>query len=191
MAFTRTDDQCEQVTLVDEAGIECGAGGKLDVHATGALHAAFSIFLFSDDSRLLLQCRALSKYHSPGLWANTCCGHPRPGEAMAAAANRRLHEEFGLSSVLQRGPVVRYRASVGESLIENERVQFFFGMVTGSPTPNPFEIAEFRYCDMDARRLEFEASPAAHAAWSRHYMRYQFEASAAFAKPNAMAGASV
>src|SRR5919107_4041297 len=103
----------ETVVLIDEADATLGTGEKLDVHRTGALHRAFSVFAFNDAGELLLQRRALGKYHSGGLWANTCCGHPRPGEATADAARRRLFEELGIAcGSLAPAGVYRYRAEI-------------------------------------------------------------------------------
>src|SRR3954452_1171124 len=97
-----------------------GEGEKLAVHLQGALHRAFSVFAYNATGELLLQRRALSKYHSGGLWANTCCGHPRPGEATSEAARRRLFEELGMGcGELRESGVLRYRAEIAD-LVENE-----------------------------------------------------------------------
>lgn len=87
------NDHAEQVILVDEADRAFSHGGKLQIHEEGLLHRAFSIFVFNDAGECLIQKRASGKYHSAGKWANSCCGHPRPGEPTAKAAGRRLTEE--------------------------------------------------------------------------------------------------
>ena len=90
----------EQVVLVDESDCEVGTMEKLEAHQKGILHRAFSVFIFNDDNKMLLQQRALDKYHSAGLWTNACCSHPRPGEDLLAAAHRRLNEEMGMEAAL-------------------------------------------------------------------------------------------
>src|SRR3979490_293525 len=100
----------EQLILVDEANRAIGTGGKMAVHRAGALHRAFSIFVIDKRGRILLQQRAAQKYHSGELWANSCCGHPRPGERTVSAARRRLNEELGVTDPLSVGFFARYRA---------------------------------------------------------------------------------
>src|SRR3989338_5068869 len=99
----------ESVVLVDESDKPVGQAEKLEAHRLGLLHRAFSVFVFDPQGELLLQQRAASKYHAAGLWANTCCGHPRPGEDLVAAAHRRLREELGLSCRLSRAGQLTYR----------------------------------------------------------------------------------
>src|SRR5688500_12367402 len=99
----------EHLILIDERNHAIGRAEKWDVHARGLLHRAFSIFLVDDAGRVLLQQRSRQKYHSAGLWANSCCGHPRPGERTHAAAKRRLHEELGATTALRYGFRARYR----------------------------------------------------------------------------------
>src|SRR5215207_10202007 len=99
----------EQLILVDEGNRATGAAGKTAVHRDGLLHRAFSIFLVDDRARLVLQQRNPKKYHSGGLWANSCCGHPRPGERTMTAARRRLSEELGVTAALSFGFFSRYR----------------------------------------------------------------------------------
>ncbi|MEA2939167.1 MAG: isopentenyl-diphosphate Delta-isomerase, partial [Alphaproteobacteria bacterium] len=102
----------EQLILVDENNRAVGAAGKDAVHRAGLLHRAFSIFVVDDRGRILLQRRSPRKYHSGGLWANSCCGHPRPGERTVAAAQRRLNEELGVASTLSFGFFSRYQADL-------------------------------------------------------------------------------
>ncbi|HEX7957304.1 MAG TPA: isopentenyl-diphosphate Delta-isomerase, partial [Pyrinomonadaceae bacterium] len=117
----------EQLILVDADDRELGAGEKLEVHRAGALHRAFSVFVFDGRGRLLMQRRAAGKYHSGGLWSNTACGHPRPGEATRAAARRRLREEMGLDCELSAAFEFVYRAELGDSLVEHEYDHVFVG----------------------------------------------------------------
>jgi isopentenyl-diphosphate delta-isomerase len=130
--------------LVDEDGNTIGTAEKLSAHrAPGRLHRAFSVFLFDDSGRLLLQQRAFGKYHSPGVWSNTCCGHPYPGEAPFAAAARRTHEELGLSpALLAAAGTVRYNhPDPASGLVEQEYNHLFVGLVRATPRPDPQEIA--------------------------------------------------
>ncbi|MEV7192850.1 isopentenyl-diphosphate Delta-isomerase [Streptomyces sp. NPDC093510] len=129
--------------LVDEDGRTIGTAEKLSAHqAPGQLHRAFSVFLFDEQGRLLLQQRALGKYHSPGVWSNTCCGHPYPGEAPFAAAARRTYEELGVSpSLLAEAGTVRYNHPDPDSgLVEQEFNHLFVGMVQSPLRPDPDEI---------------------------------------------------
>ncbi|GAB3011761.1 isopentenyl-diphosphate Delta-isomerase [Streptomyces pseudoechinosporeus] len=129
--------------LVDEDGTTIGTAEKLAAHQPpGKLHRAFSVFLFDERGRLLLQQRALGKYHSPGVWSNTCCGHPYPGEAPFAAAARRTHEELGVSpSLLAEAGTVRYNHPDPHSgLVEQEFNHLFVGMIQSPPRPDPEEV---------------------------------------------------
>ncbi|AYL39883.1 isopentenyl-diphosphate Delta-isomerase [Streptomyces fungicidicus] len=130
--------------LVDEDGVTLGTAEKLAAHQPpGQLHRAFSVFLFDERGRLLLQQRALGKYHSPGVWSNTCCGHPYPGEAPFAAAARRTFEELGVSpSLLAEAGTVRYNHPDPVSgLVEQEYNHLFVGMVQATTRPDPEEVA--------------------------------------------------
>ncbi|MFF9220816.1 isopentenyl-diphosphate Delta-isomerase [Streptomyces viridosporus] len=130
--------------LVDEDGVTIGTAEKLAVHQPpGQLHRAFSVFLFDERGRLLLQQRALGKYHSPGVWSNTCCGHPYPGEAPFTAAARRTYEELGVSpSLLAGAGTVRYHhPDPASGLVEQEYNHLFVGMVQSPLRPDPAEVA--------------------------------------------------
>ncbi|MFD7704923.1 isopentenyl-diphosphate Delta-isomerase [Streptomyces caelestis] len=130
--------------LVDEDGVTIGTAEKLAAHQPpGRLHRAFSVFLFDERGRLLIQQRALGKYHSPGVWSNTCCGHPYPGEAPFAAAARRTFEELGVSpSLLAEAGTVRYNhPDPASGLVEQEYNHLFVGMVQSPPRPDPQEVA--------------------------------------------------
>ncbi|WP_246884914.1 isopentenyl-diphosphate Delta-isomerase [Streptomyces sp. GESEQ-4] len=149
--------------LVDTSGQTVGVLDKLAAHTSpGHLHRAFSVFLFDDEERLLLQRRALGKYHSPGVWSNTCCGHPFPGEPPAGAAARRVKEELGIAPVgLAAAGTVRYALPDPKSgLIEREYNHVFVGRFRDEPRPDPAEVSELtlvtpeRLRDM-RDRLEF------------------------------------
>jgi isopentenyl-diphosphate Delta-isomerase len=152
--------------LVDEDGTTIGTAEKLSAHvAPGRLHRAFSVFLFDDEGRLLLQRRALGKYHSPGVWSNTCCGHPFPGEAPFAAAARRVSEELGVAPVSMReAGTVRYNHPDPDSgLVEQEFNHLFAGLVREEPRPDPEEIAETAFVTPD--ELKRRHAEGAFSAW--------------------------
>jgi isopentenyl-diphosphate delta-isomerase len=161
----------EQLILVDERNRAIGVAGKAAAHRAGLLHRAFSIFIVDGRGRILLQQRSAQKYHSGGLWANSCCGHPRVGERTVAAARRRLGEELGIESALSFGFFARYRAALGNGMHENEFVYVYFGRLRSEPKPDPAEIADLAGFSFDdiARRIRRE--PGAFAVWFRHYFR--------------------
>ncbi|WP_431041362.1 isopentenyl-diphosphate Delta-isomerase [Streptomyces sp. P1-3] len=131
--------------LVDEDGRTIGTAEKLSAHlAPGRLHRAFSVFLFDDSGRLLLQRRAPGKYHSPGVWSNTCCGHPYPGEPPFVAAARRTGEELGVApTLLREAGTVRYNhPDPASGLVEQEYNHLFAGLVRAELRPDPAEIGE-------------------------------------------------
>jgi isopentenyl-diphosphate delta-isomerase len=155
----------ENVVLIDEADAALGEGEKLDVHRRGALHRAFSVFAFNAGGALLLQRRALSKYHSGGLWTNTCCGHPRPGESVESAARRRLSEELGMTcGDLAPAGVLRYRAEI-KDLVENELDHLLVTTVSDEPAPNPDEVVEWRFVALDELSAWLDEEPSAFTAW--------------------------
>lgn len=163
-------DEFEQVILVDEHDAALNDGDKWRIHQEGLLHRAFSIFVFNPAGECLIQQRAAGKYHSAGKWANSCCGHPRPGEVTRGAAERRLNEEVGLRLSLTFGFKSRYIAYLDNAMIENEIPYLYFGQTTARPLPNPEEVSAVRWVPLEQLAREIEADPAAHAAWLRHYV---------------------
>ena len=153
------------VVLVDENDVQRGTAPKLEVHRTGALHRAVSVFLFNDARALLLQRRARTKYHCAGLWSNTCCGHPRPGETPLDAAHRRLAQELGIACDVFPGIRFQYSAPVGNGLVENEVDHVFFGYYSGDPVPVASEVEEVRWRDMDALLADIARSPHEYTPW--------------------------
>ncbi|RFU83168.1 isopentenyl-diphosphate Delta-isomerase [Streptomyces triticagri] len=152
--------------LVDEDGTTIGTAEKLSAHQPpGRLHRAFSVFLFDERGRLLLQRRALGKYHSPGVWSNTCCGHPYPGESPFAAAARRTHEELGVSpSLMAEAGTVRYNHPDPDSgLVEQEFNHLFVGMVQSPLRPDPQEVAETAFVTPAELAVRHEQGP--FSAW--------------------------
>lgn len=145
---------------------------KLEVHRRGLPHKAVSVFVMCGDA-LLIQRRARSKYHTPGLWANTCCTHPRWGESAIVCAYRRLDEELGLTGLaLEYRGRVSYRAKVGAGLIEDERVDIFLARVAGRPVPvpNPAEVMDTAWIGTADLMARIQARPAAFTPWLRIYM---------------------
>lgn len=163
----RLDDSAgmeERVILVDERDHELGSELKLAAHRTGSLHRAFSVFVLDGAGRILLQRRAAAKYHSSGLWSNTCCGHPRPGEPTRRAARRRLREEMGFECELEPVGEFLYRARIGD-LVEHEYDHVFVGRFDGEPEPHPGEVAEWRWTEPCALRAELGERPEAFTVW--------------------------
>jgi isopentenyl-diphosphate delta-isomerase len=159
----------EQLILVDERNHAVGIDGKDAVHRKGLLHRAFSIFLADAQGQIVLQQRSLQKYHSGGLWANTCCGHPRPGERTVSAARRRLNEELGVSATLSFGFFSRYRANLDHGMQENEYVYVFFGKLSDEPHPDPAEVAAVQSLSVDELKRRIGKSPGSFTYWLRHY----------------------
>jgi isopentenyl-diphosphate delta-isomerase len=112
-----------------------------------------------------LQKRALTKYHSAGLWSNTCCGHPRPGEEVITAANRRLKEEMGFNPDLREALTFTYRTVFNNGLIENEYDHVLFGKYDGTPSPTPTEVADWKWIDMKELKKDITQNPAAYSEW--------------------------
>ncbi len=172
----------EQVVLVNERDEAIGTMGKLRAHQEGALHRAFSVFLFDDLGRLLLQRRAAGKYHSAGLWTNTCCSHPRPEEAIVDAANRRLKEEMGIEAQLALRFSFIYHASLDNGLQEHELDHVLFGRFAGPAKPDPGEVDEWKYMTADALDHDLNAHPERYTVWLREcWQRVRAE----LAKPGA------
>lgn len=159
-----------RLILVDEKDREQGCGEKLAVHQQGLLHRAFSVFLWRE-GQLLLQRRAEGKYHSGGLWANTCCSHPRPGETVLQAAHRRLQEECGLSGLLLEEKFsFIYRAEFVGGLTEYELDHVLLGYYPGpprylAPQPDPAEIAELSWWDIADLQQQMQKQPQQYAVW--------------------------
>lgn len=160
----------ERLILVDGDDRAVGVGEKMRVHRDGVLHRAFSIFVFDQAGRLMLQQRATGKYHSGGLWSNTCCGHPRDGEATEAAAHRRLGEEMGFDCELRSVARIVYRIEVSQGLIEHEYDHIFVGRYDGRPRPNPLEVRDWAWrsaADLDAALRD---RPQDFSGWLRYFL---------------------
>ena len=155
----------EFVVLVDEQDQQLGIMEKMAAHIVPRLHRAFSVFIFNSKGELLLQQRAFSKYHSPGLWTNTCCSHPRNGEMVGKAAERRLLEEMGLRCEMKEIFTFTYKAPVGLGLIEHEFDHVFFGQCDQEPIINLEEVAAWKYMSLDDIATDMKAHPDSYTEW--------------------------
>ncbi len=155
----------EQVILVNIMDREQGAMDKTEAHRLGKLHRALSVFVFNSAGELLLQRRAMEKYHSGGLWANTCCSHPRPGEAIEDAAVRRLEEEMGLRAPLTKLFSFVYKADLGNSMHEHEFDHVFIARTDTSPVPNPEEVMEWKWASPESISAGIDANPNEYTIW--------------------------
>lgn len=164
------DDTVERVILVDADDRPEGDAPKLEAHRLGLRHRAFSVLIHDGAGRQLLQRRALSKYHSPGLWSNACCGHPRPGELTVDAAARRLHEELGFRCDLETIGRLEYSVRFDNDLGEHEVVTLYRGTFTGSVFPDPAEAEEVAWVERPDLLADLRARPEAYTYWFRLYM---------------------
>ncbi|RZJ90184.1 MAG: isopentenyl-diphosphate Delta-isomerase [Chryseobacterium sp.] len=155
----------EHVILVDKDDLPQGKMEKMEAHQKGLLHRAFSIFIFNDLQELLLQKRSKSKYHSGGLWTNTCCSHPREGESNLAAAGRRLKEEMGMTCDLAYGFNFLYKAVFDDGLTEHELDHVFFGKSNDKPVINNEEVEDFKYIKLEDLRNDIDINPTAYTPW--------------------------
>jgi isopentenyl-diphosphate delta-isomerase len=162
----------EPLILVDESNRAVGAAPKQAIHRQGLLHRAFSIFMVDDRGRILLQQRNPRKYHSGGLWANSCCGHPRPGERTVTAARRRLNEELGVTDPLSFGFFARYRAELDRGMHENEFVYVYFGRLHAPARPDPAEVAELEFASLTEIGRRIKREPGSFTYWMKHYVEH-------------------
>lgn len=155
----------EEVILVDENDEILGTAEKIEAHLEGKLHRAFSIFILDSAGRLLLQQRARNKYHSAGLWSNSCCSHPRPGESTLAAAHRRLKEELGFDCELEKVFELVYRVRLDKDFIEHEFDHIFVGSFDGDPVPDPNEVEAWRWVTEETLLSEIRLHPDRYSYW--------------------------
>lgn len=161
----------EYVILVDEHDNELGTYEKLDAHKLGLLHRAFSVLLFNDKGELLLQKRSSGKYHSAGLWTNTCCSHPRPGESIKEAARRRLREEMGIHA--SPSPVYSfiYKTELENGLIEHELDHVLIGMYNGTPDINRHEVDAWKFESLDTLKSDIQSNPEHYTFWFKEIIK--------------------
>lgn len=154
-----------EVILVDENDQPQGVMEKLEAHQKGVLHRAFSVFILNKANQMLLQRRALSKYHSPGLWTNACCSHPAPGEMTVDAAQRRLTEEMGFTCSLTKIKSFVYRTEFDNGLIEHEFDHIFLGDYNGSISPDKNEVEEYRWYEISEIDQLLKNEPTQFTSW--------------------------
>lgn len=155
----------ESVILVNEFDEPVGSMEKLEAHQKGILHRAFSIFLFNASGALLLQKRAANKYHSAGLWTNTCCSHPAPGESVIAAGERRLQEELNIIAPLQPAFSFIYKTMFGNGLVEHEYDHVLIGHFGGAVQPVPEEVEACKYILPGELTKDLAAHPEKYTVW--------------------------
>ncbi len=158
----------DKVILVDANDNPIGVMGKMEAHEKGILHRAISVFVFNDENKLLLQRRSLKKYHSSGLWTNTACTHPFPGESNEKAAIRRLKEEMGitLSNVHKLFDFI-YKEQLENGLIEHEFDHVFVAYSNEIPKPNKDEVEDYKYVDLDELLKDIKENPLNYTIWFR------------------------
>jgi isopentenyl-diphosphate delta-isomerase len=155
----------EKVILVDENDHAIGEMEKMEAHEKAVLHRAFSIFIFNDKGEMMLQQRAFSKYHSPGLWTNTCCSHPRPGETLDDATNRRIVEEMGFTCQMDKAFSFIYYAPFDHGLTEHELDHVFIGKYNESPVINTDEVASWKWIEIPELLEDVKNNPENYTVW--------------------------
>ncbi len=155
----------EQVILVNENDEPIGFMPKQEAHIKGVLHRAFSVFIFNDRDELMLQQRALSKYHSPGLWTNTCCSHQRAGETNIEAGKRRLFEEMGFSTSLKDTISFIYKAPFDNGLTEHEFDHILVGRFNEDPNINREEVEAWKWMALEDVKMDIANNPQSYSAW--------------------------
>jgi isopentenyl-diphosphate delta-isomerase len=160
----------EMVILVDEHDNEIGLMEKQEAHVKALLHRAFSVMVFNDKGEMLLQQRALSKYHSGGLWTNTCCSHPRQGETTEQAAHRRLQEEMGFDCELKLHQTFIYKAPFDNGLTEHELDHVFIGTYNQNPQINPEDVNDFHWISLTELNQQLRNQPEKFTVWFKMIM---------------------
>ena len=155
----------ENVILVDENDNQIGVEEKLKAHREKKLHRAFSIFIFNKEEKMLLQKRAVTKYHSGELWTNTCCGHPRPRETIEVAAHRRLKEEMRFDCPLQEINILKYETDLGNGLFENEIDHILKGVYDETPKPDPNEAEACKWISPEELKKDISKNPDTYTYW--------------------------
>jgi len=155
----------EKVILVNEQDEQIGLMEKIEAHEKALLHRAFSVFVFNDKGELMVQQRALSKYHSPGLWTNTCCSHQREGENNVDAGKRRLMEEMGFTANLEETMNFIYKAPFDNGLTEHEYDHILVGIYNGKPTLNPKEVADWKWMLPEEVKEDMQKNAFYYTEW--------------------------
>lgn len=160
----------EQVILVDENDNEIGPFEKMEAHKQGLLHRAFSVLLFNSKGEVLLQKRSSKKYHSAGLWTNTCCSHPRPGESVQEAAHRRLKEEMGIDVTPEFAYSFIYKTTLENGLIEHELDHVYIGSYEGTPHVNNLEVEDWKFESIDWLKKDIVSNPEHYTFWFKEIL---------------------
>lgn len=155
----------EMVILVDKHDNQLGLMEKIEAHKKAVLHRAFSVFILNDNNELLIQQRALSKYHSPALWTNTCCSHPRDGESVLDAGARRLKEEMGFETNLDSLLSFIYRAKFDNGLTEHEFDHVLFGYYNDDPSINKLEVMDWKWVNLDFLKNDIITNSELYTIW--------------------------
>ncbi len=155
----------EKVILVDENDNQIGLMPKMEAHEKAVLHRAFPVFIFNDKNELMLQQRALHKYHSPGLWTNTCCSHQRDGESNIEAGKRRLNEEMGFVADLRETTSFVYKAPFDNGLTEHELDHVMIGNYNEEPIINKDEVASWKWMPLEDVKVDIALRPEKYTAW--------------------------
>ena len=161
----------EILILVDKNDTQIGTGEKMEVHRQGQLHRCFSIFVFNSKGEMLMQKRASTKYHSGGLWTNTCCGHPVDGETTDQAAHRRLKEEMGFDCTMTEKFTFIYHAELDHDLTEHEYDHVYVGQYDGPIHPNPEEADDYKWQKISDVESEMHRLPEHFTVWSKIALR--------------------
>jgi isopentenyl-diphosphate delta-isomerase len=156
-----------EVVLVDRSDLQVGTMEKMEAHRKGLLHRAVSVFLFNSNGEVMLQRRASTKYHSAGLWTNTCCSHPYPGESAADAAHRRLMEEMGIEAPLDFSHTFIYKTDLEDGLIEHELDHVFVGSYDGAASPDPQEADQWKFVPIAELMIDIRQNPGQYTVWMR------------------------
>ncbi|MBZ9651729.1 isopentenyl-diphosphate Delta-isomerase [Psychroflexus montanilacus] len=160
-----TETGTNYVILVDENDNPLGTMEKIEAHEKARLHRAFSVFIYNSKNELMLQQRALTKYHTPGLWTNTCCSHQRLDESNIEAGKRRLYEEMGFSTELQETISFIYKAPFDNGLTEHEYDYILVGEYNEEPNPNPEEVNDWKWMKLEDIEADIKAHPKKYTEW--------------------------
>ncbi len=155
----------ENVILVDERDNKLGLMEKMEAHEKGLLHRAFSVFVVNSSGELMMQQRALHKYHSGGLWTNTCCSHPRDGETTEEAAHRRLQEEMGFDCEIRKMFHFIYKAELDLGMTEHELDHLYIGFYNGIPQLNKEEAADWKWMSIEEVEADLVEHPQNYTEW--------------------------
>ena len=165
----------EQVILVNEKDEQIGLMPKMEAHEKALLHRAFSVFVFNDKNQLMIQQRAKGKYHSPGLWTNTCCSHQREGESNIEAGKRRLQEEMGFTTELKDTISFIYKAPFDNGLTEHEFDHILVGRYNDEPDFNREEVSDYKWVSLQELKLDMKQNPQVYTEWFKIIFEKYYE----------------